>query len=297
MRRPVLVGTVTAALIGAAAVPIYVKYASEIGVERARVATGSSVVETNRGTIEYADVGSGPVFLSIHGTGGGFDQGLLLAKQLGIDPATFRIIAPSRYGYLRTPMPNGETTPAAGADAHASLLDALDIRDKVIVAGASAGALSATQFAIRYPARVSMLILTVPANWAPPSELDPSKTEVGGNSFIMDEVLRSDFLMWAFMKVAGDEMAAFIGVPKELQQNLSPEDKTNIAETLNGILPVSQRYRGILKQAANDAARQQDPIEGIKAPTPDRGCHGHGHLRGCEIHRLGHRRARAGSGR
>ncbi len=267
MRTPVLIGTVTAALIGAAAVPIYVNYARDIGAARARIATGSSVIETSRGAIEYADIGSGPVVLSIHGTGGGFDQGLLLAKQLGIDPASYRIIAPSRYGYLRTPMPNSDTTPIAEADAHASLLDALGIRVKVIVAGASAGALSATQFAIRYPDRVAVLILTVPANWAPPSELDSSKAEVGGNSFIMDVVLRSDFLMWAFMKVAGSDMAAFIGVPKELQQNLSVEDKTNIAETLNGILPVSQRYRGILKEAANHAARQRDPVERIQAPT------------------------------
>ena len=266
MRTPVVIGAITALAVGAAA-PVYAMYSTDIRAARARIAIGSNVVQTRSGPIEYAHVGQGPIFLSIHGTGGGFDQGLLLAEQLGIDPASYRIVAPSRYGYLRTPMPNGDTTPAAEADAHASLLDALDILDKVIVAGASAGALSATQFAIRYPERVSMLILTVPANWAPPSELDPSKAEVGGNSFIMDVVLRSDFLMWAFMKLAGSEMAAFIGVPKELQQNLLPEDRTNIAETLNGILPVSLRYRGILKEAANHAARQRDPVERIQAPT------------------------------
>jgi hypothetical protein len=42
-----------------------------------------------------------------------------------------------------------------------------------------------------------------------------------GHAYFVDVVLRSDFLMWAFMKVAGSEMAAFIGVPKELASGAS----------------------------------------------------------------------------
>ena len=68
---------------------------------------------------------------------------------------------------------------------------------------------------------------------------------IGANSFIMNVVLRSDFTMWAFIKIAGDEFISFIGVSKELQQNLSAEDKANIAETVSSILPVSQRYQGL----------------------------------------------------
>src|SRR5687767_10034664 len=133
MQKPLLVGSVAALLIAAAAAPIYVTYQTDIAGARARVASGSSTIETDRGRIEYADIGQGPVVLSIHGTGGGFDQGLLLARQLAIDPAQFRIVSPSRYGYLRTPMPEGDTSPAAEADAHASLLDALGIHEQVIV--------------------------------------------------------------------------------------------------------------------------------------------------------------------
>jgi 2-hydroxy-6-oxonona-2,4-dienedioate hydrolase len=266
MLRPALFGGFAAVLL-TAAVPVYAAYRADIGAARARVGSGSAIAHTRCGPIEYADVGRGPVVLSIHGTGGGFDQGLLLARQLAIDPAEYRIVAPSRYGYLRTPMPAGDTSPAAEADAHACLLDTLGISEPAIVVGGSAGALSATQFAIRYPGRVSRLVLTVPANWAPPAPGDTSAHEVGGSGFIFNVVLRSDFLMWAFIRLAGDDMASFIGVPKELQRDLSSDDRATIEETLSSILPVSQRYQGILKEAANHAARTRDPLERVQAPT------------------------------
>ncbi len=60
--------------------------------------------------------------LSVHGTPGGYDQ------RLGMDG--FRILAPSRPGYLRTPIDAGRT-PREQADVYAALLDALSI-DEVI---------------------------------------------------------------------------------------------------------------------------------------------------------------------
>ena len=72
-----------------------------------------------------------PLILVIHGAGGGFDQGLEFARPL-VD-AGFQVIAPSRFGYLRTPLPQ-DASPMAQADAHASLLDALQL-EKVAVVG------------------------------------------------------------------------------------------------------------------------------------------------------------------
>ena len=85
---------------------------------------GGSIVETVLGKIEYADVGDGMPLLSIHGAGGGYDQGLLIAEALFGDG--FRVIAPSRFGYLRTPVPR-DASPAAQADADAALLDVLGL--------------------------------------------------------------------------------------------------------------------------------------------------------------------------
>src|ERR1700747_837397 len=118
------------------AVLIYWDYRGEIGAERARIASGSQIANTPCGPIEYAVRGSGPPVLLIHGAGGGFDQGLELARPLGDNG--FRVIAMSRFGYLRTPLPK-DASPEAQADAHACLLNALNL-DRVAVVGGSAGA-------------------------------------------------------------------------------------------------------------------------------------------------------------
>ena len=57
---------------------------------------------TSRGLIEHATLGDGdePAVLVIHGTPGGYDQGLCMALRAG--PLSLRVIAPSRPGYLGT---------------------------------------------------------------------------------------------------------------------------------------------------------------------------------------------------
>jgi len=62
----------------------------------------------------------------------------------------YRLIAPSRFGYLGSSMPPSHA--AMQADAYAQLLDRLGI-EKVMVVGISAGAWSSMQFAIRHPER------------------------------------------------------------------------------------------------------------------------------------------------
>ena len=99
---------------------------------------GSQIAQTNCGPIEYATAGNGPPVLVVHGAGGGFDQGLEAARLL--IESGFQVIAPSRFGYLRTPMPEKrERLAETQADAHACLLDALKL-SKVAVFGVSAGA-------------------------------------------------------------------------------------------------------------------------------------------------------------
>jgi pimeloyl-ACP methyl ester carboxylesterase len=99
---------------------MWMSYRRDIRRERERVSTGSEIAETGRGPIEYATAGAGPPVLLIHGAGGGYDQGLLLGRPL-LEKG-FRVIAPSRFGYLRTPLPD-DASAQAQADAHAALLD------------------------------------------------------------------------------------------------------------------------------------------------------------------------------
>jgi pimeloyl-ACP methyl ester carboxylesterase len=116
---------------------------------------GSTVIETSKGPVEYAASGTaGPVVLFAHGRPGGYDQGAVLA-----DAAVehgFRLITPSRPGYLRTPLDVGPS-PEAQADALAALLDALGI-SRVAAVSLSGGGPAALQFALRHPARCWALV-------------------------------------------------------------------------------------------------------------------------------------------
>lgn len=101
------------------------------------------------GNIEYTQGGSGSPVLVIHGNGGGYDQGELLAEAMPGDG--FHWIAPSRFGYLGSTFDDQ-------ADAYAYLLDKLGI-DKVAVLTLSHGGPSARLFPALHPGRVSSLTL------------------------------------------------------------------------------------------------------------------------------------------
>jgi len=106
------------------------------------------------GPVEYDEAGTGVPVLVLHGTPGGSDQGLAAARALDLDA---RVIAPSRPGYLGTPVTTGRS-PAEQADAMVRLLDALDVEDAVVL-GTSGGGMAAVELAGRHPARVRGLVL------------------------------------------------------------------------------------------------------------------------------------------
>src|SRR5215218_9054297 len=92
--------------LGAAGVGTYLAFRADMRDARARLLAGSRVVSTARGPVEVTDVGDGAAVLVVHGTGGGFDQGMNIARGfMGEWGEGFRRIAVSRFGYLRTPMP------------------------------------------------------------------------------------------------------------------------------------------------------------------------------------------------
>jgi 2-hydroxy-6-oxonona-2,4-dienedioate hydrolase len=240
----------------------YLSYQCDIRAARERVMSGSQVIETKCGPIEYATMGEGPPVLVVHGAGGGFDQSLFIARELIGDG--FRFIAPSRFGYLRTPLPTN-ATPAAQADAHACLLDALNI-NKVAIVGISAGSLSSMQFALRYPDRTSALALIEPVAWVPPSQAPTQPAP--GRGFISDVVIQSDFVIWLLLKVARSSMlSSFFGVPKEVQVRLTPEQEEKASKFMYSILPVSQRQGGFINDVINYDCSMRYPLENITAPT------------------------------
>ena len=125
----------------------------------------SQIVQTSRGALEYALHGAerGEAVILCHGTGGGYDQGLVIARLLN----RFQGIAVSRAGYLRTPVETGRS-PAELADAYAALLDSLQL-EKAGILGLSGGGMSAAQFALRHPGRCWGLVLADAITRAPPA--------------------------------------------------------------------------------------------------------------------------------
>jgi pimeloyl-ACP methyl ester carboxylesterase len=202
--------------------------------------------------------------LVVHGAGGGFDQGLALGEQ--IMRSGFRVIAPSRFGYLRTPLP-ADASAEAQADAHACLLDALKIARAGVV-GVSAGGPSAMQLALRHPDRTTALVLLVPAAYAPhPDAAAPSRAS-RATMFLFDTALRSDFLFWTGSKVARRLfIRGILGTPPDVVANASPAEQARVETILDHILPVSSRRMGLLNDAAIVSSLPRYELEKVVAPT------------------------------
>jgi len=249
--------------VGLAAIA-YARYRPVRDAARARISTGSQIAATHSGPIEFADAGAGPPVLVIHGAGGGFDQGLDLGE--GLVRAGFRVIAPSRFGYLRTPLPT-DASAEAQADAHAALLDALGIPVAAIF-GVSAGGPSALQIALRFPNLTRALVLLVPAAYAPRANHATPTRASHATMFLFDTALRSDFLFWAGSKIARDAyISAILGTPPKLLNHASGEERARVETVLSHILPVSSRRAGLLNDAHVVSSLPRYDLERIVAPT------------------------------
>lgn len=240
-------------------------YRSEIGRARERIARGSELAATACGLIEFAALGEGPPVLLVHGAGGGFDQVLEFAQALAL--RGFRSIAPSRFGYLRTPLPADASAPAQ-ADAHAALLDALHV-DRAAIVGVSAGAPSTIQFALRHPERCSAMVLLVPAARLADGEAE-ARTNVpaGTTRLALEMLLRSDFLLWAAMRLAPRlAIRSILATTPGTIERASAAERARALGILWNVLPVSARRAGLLNDAAVVSAPQSCALERIAAPS------------------------------
>jgi pimeloyl-ACP methyl ester carboxylesterase len=249
------------ALLAAACTATVLAYRADLHRAMAAVSSGSSIAATPCGAIEHAVRGHGPPILVIHGAGGGFDQGMLLGADLAA--SGYRVIAVSRFGYLRTPMPE-DASAEAQADAHACLLDALNVPRAAIVA-VSAGGPSALQLAIRHPGRVESLVLLVPLAWHPEREAPPAPS---APMRIALRALEHDFAFWAFMKLAPETVTrTLLATRPELLASASKAERERVAVLRQSILPVSRRTAGLRADGAVGASLHAYALERITAPT------------------------------
>ena len=248
-RRQWLLGLGASGLIGGGY--ILSRFLQAVGAADRRVAGRSSIIATQFGKLEYAIAGSGPPLLMVHGTGGGFDQGLQFAAAL--QRLGHRIIAPSRFGYLRSDFPVDPSL-AHQAEAFAVLLDHLKI-DRLAVAGGSAGALSATAFALRYPDRCSALILLVPAanvDGSDPVEMNALQAT------IVRTLLNSDLAYWSALTTAPETLiGTLLATDPALMSRVNQAERARAFSILSDIMPIGQRAKGML----NDAKQAGHPAE------------------------------------
>jgi pimeloyl-ACP methyl ester carboxylesterase len=264
--------TVVGILILALAAFTYASYRRDLEHARLRVSSGSHLVSTARGLIEYTDVGKGPPVLVIHGAGGGFDQGMEIAQPL-IERG-FRVISVSRFGYLRTPLA-ADASPPAQADSHAALLDVLKL-DRVAVIGASAGGPSAMQLCLRHPEKCSALVLLFPLAYAPaPARQNHSSAGVrlAGQpsrlyTFVIKTTLHSDFLFWAATKLARNVLIkTVLGTPVEDYVSASAQEQARALRVMRHILPISRREKGIWNDAMIGSSLPRYDLENMRVPT------------------------------
>lgn len=239
-------------------------YARDLSASRRRLDNRSRIAATRCGPVEHAEEGSGMPLLVVHGAGGGFDQGMEIAEPLR--GHGLRVIAMSRFGYLRTPLP-ADASPAAQADAHAALLDSLGIARAAIM-GISAGGPSAMQFAIRHPDRCLALLLLVPLAYRPTETASSAPARSPLATKLLTALVGSDIAYWLAAKLARNLVTRLVlGTPPEDVRRAGLAEQARLGRMLDHILPISARTEGLLNEARIVATLRRFELEAIRAPT------------------------------
>jgi pimeloyl-ACP methyl ester carboxylesterase len=232
----------------------------DLSAARARLTGRSELTATRIGTVEFAQFGSGAAVLVSHGAEGGFDQGLEMT--IPFAARGYRLIVPSRAGYLRSTMP-GTFTVAEQADAYADLLDHLQVEQAAIV-GISAGAWSALAFATRYPDRCRALILIAPAN-----SLPHGVSNHGGR--VTAAMFRSDFAAWLGIKLAhlmpGSLSRIMLGTEGEVVAHAGESERERLRLLLEHLLPMEERWPGMRFDIATAAHPEEPQLTTIRCPV------------------------------
>jgi 2-hydroxy-6-oxonona-2,4-dienedioate hydrolase len=254
----VLVAVATASAYG------YFAFQRDLRARRERLRGKSRVVATEVGPIEYAEAGRGPPVLIVHGAGGGFDQGMQFGEAF-VDRG-FRVVSMSRFGYLQTPMPT-DASPAAQADAHSALMDALGIR-RAAVLGASAGAPSAMQFAIRHPERCQALVLLVPMAYRP-SKFGSSVAAISATlQRVLMAIVSSDLSFWLATKVVPNMVIKLVlATPPEVLATATADERERAHRVMSDIQPISRRAQGILNDARISSSLTRFDLEKMHVRT------------------------------
>ena len=221
-----------AALVAAGSGVVALRYRRDLLRARARLAwLERRSTETPFGPLEYCEWGEGAPLVLIHGVVGGCD---VPPSWRALVPAGYRIITPSRFGYLGSPLPNDAST-ARQADAYVHLLDALGI-ERAPVLAFSAGSTSAVQLALRHPERASALVL-VAAN-------SPHEKPMTLAPRALAPLVFSQPTLWFLRVFLPSKLAAIAGKPAG--HELSEADRRTLETIFDSFFPIRERAKGII---------------------------------------------------
>jgi pimeloyl-ACP methyl ester carboxylesterase len=251
MIKKILLGLIGLLIFVSATISIF--YLVDKNSRLERLEADSKLAETSAGTIEYKITGdTGPVILVMHGTPSGYDFEFPIEG--------YRVLTPSRPGYLRTPLEVGKT-PAEQAKAFSVLLDFLGI-ERVIVLGGSGGGPAAISFAALFPEKTIALGLAMAVS----QKEDPIEYE---EPFFM----KSDFCMWGLYSMMQNDK-----VLKSMLTGLIPEQTSIqlIFKDPNKVEMIKKRLWGYWPPSLRAAGQQNDtkqfqtfnpPVSEVKVPT------------------------------
>lgn len=264
---------VVALLLGGTVLARFTSWRSE------RIATlegGSEVTNTKLGPVEFHVAGEGPAVLVFHGAVGGYDQAMVLGADLRDDG--FQVIAPSRPGYLRTPLGTG-LLPEQQADAMAALLDDLGVQSASLLAF-SEGAPAALHFALKYPGRVAALALISPVTkrFNPHAPAETAGVEYGRAIL---RGLTGDVGAWIAYQIAerdpqrgvewllAETSLADAGQREAVAQLVTadPSQRDWYAKLIETFNPLSGRETGTRNDLVQGRALEALPFGKIAAPT------------------------------
>ena len=181
-------------------------------------AVTAQTVDTRHGPLSYVDVGAGDPVLWVHGSPGGSDQGELMTRFLVA--AGFRVVAPSRPGYLETPLTEANATPDAQAEMALDLLDALGL-GPVGVACWSGGGPTSYRLTATNPDRVHALVAV--------AAVSKAYTFAGG----VDESLLAGRLgKWLMKEMAKHAPKSLISSTVKEEGDLTKEQLSTLTEQI-----------------------------------------------------------------
>lgn len=233
------------------------QYKQETQAHAARLISGSRLIDTPCGMVEFGQAGAGPAVILSHGSVGGYDQGLWLAGLLG---PGFYYLAPSRFGYLRTPL-SSDPSPTAQAEQYASLLDTLQV-ERAAVIGISAGGPSALQFALHYPDRCTGLVML--------SAISRRMTDMPWFfKALLFGVMKTNFLPWLLFRISPASVYQTNGVGRALleQINRDPEKMKLLRELAATSMLPAMRRAGLMNDWHQVTQMPPYPLNLINVPT------------------------------